>query len=170
MNRRDANDVLNSAGRWALMVGAVSFAIFWGMSLVAIDGPWALTLGLHGLSIVSIAFGLIRQYQSTPEIRNPLLDWIGVALTIIGTFASFLILALGLTILAISLWTNDQRRLAPVVLVGGSTALALAYGLGARIGTEDAADPSLLAEILFGIGVLLISLGLLIVGATTPRT
>jgi hypothetical protein len=111
--------VLNSAGRWALMVGAVSFAIFWGMSLFAIDGPWALTLGLHGLSIVSIAFGLIRQYQSSTESRNPLLNWIGVALTIIGTFASSLILALGLTTLAISLWTNDQRRLSPVLVIGG---------------------------------------------------
>jgi hypothetical protein len=152
------------------MVGGVSFAIFWGMPLFEIDGPWAITLGLHGLLIVTIAFGLIRQQQTTIRNRNPLLNWIGVALTIIGTFASSLILALGLTIFALSLWTNDQRRLAPVLLVGGSTALALAYGLGARIGTEGATDQSLFAGILFGIGVLLISLGLLTVGAMSPRT
>jgi hypothetical protein len=165
MNGEDARRVLNEAGRWALIIGAVSFAIFWGMPLLEIDSPWAITLGLHGLLIVTIAFGLIRQQQTTMETRNTLLDWIGGVMTIIGTFASSLILAVGLTFVAISLWRNGHR-VAPVVLVGGSTALALSYALGARIGTEGAADPSLPAAVLFGIGVLLIALGLLIVAAT----
>jgi len=67
-------------------------------------------------------------------------------------------------LVAISLWLAREWRDISIVLIVGSIALLMSYLLGARVGTEDAADPSLVAGILFGGAVLLIPVGLLVIG------
>jgi hypothetical protein len=157
--------LLNRAGPWLLVMGAVAFGLFWEAALLSdADIPVAISLGVHGISIVTIAIGLIQLQLSASTDRSAI-GWAGVALTIAGTAASFVLLAVGLILLAISLLRARAWRDVSTLLIVGSIALLISYLLGARVGTEDAADPSLIAGIFFGGATLLISLGLLLIGA-----
>jgi len=152
------------AGLWSLIIGATTFGIFWERALFEIDIPWPIALSIHGLLIATIAFGLIQLELST-STRSSSTGWVGIALTVIGTFASFVLVAVGLTLVAISLWIRRGWRAGPAVLVVGSVALLLSYLLGARVGTEGAPDPSLAAAVLFGGAGFLIPTGLLLISA-----
>jgi len=151
------------AAVWSLIVGALAFGVVWETSLFDIDIPWLVDLSIHGLSIATIAFGLIQLERSTAPGSSSI-GWVGVTLTVIGTFASFVLLAVGLTLLAVSLWIQPGWRAGPAVLVVGSIALLLSYLLGARVGTEGAPDPSLAAAVLFGSAGFLIPTGLVLIG------
>lgn len=155
---------LDQIGRWALVVGALAFGIFWESALFSVDSPWVIALSIHGLSIVTIAFGLIHLERSGATGKSAIAR-VGIALIIIGSFASFVLLAAGLSLVSVSLWIKPGWRAAPSVLVAGSIALLLSYLLGGRVGTEDAPDPSLGAAILFGAAGLLIPLGLVFISA-----
>jgi hypothetical protein len=161
---KDKADLLDRAGPWLLVMGAVAFGLFWETALLSdADIPVAIALGVHGISIVAIAIGLI-QFQLSASTDRSAIDWVGVVLTIAGTAASFVLLAVGLILVAISLLRAREWRDVSTLLVVGSIALLISYLLGARVGTEDAADPSLIAGIFFGGATLLISLGLLLIG------
>ena len=161
---KDQADLLNRFGPWILVIGAVAFGLFWEAALLSdADIPVVISLGVHGISIVAIAIGLIH-LQRWGSTDGSAIGWVGVALTIAGTAASFVLLAVGLILIAISLWLAREWRDVSIILIVGSIALLMSYLLGARVGTEDAADPSLAAAILFGGAALLISLGLLLIG------
>ncbi len=160
---KDKTSLLNGVGPWFLVIGAVAFGLFWGTTPFDANIPSAISLGVHGISIVTIAIGLIH-LQRSASTDGSAIGWVGVALTIVGTAASFVLLAAGLILVAISLWLAREWRDVSIVLIVGSIALLMSYLLGARVGTEDAADPSLVAGILFGGAALLISLGLLFIG------
>jgi hypothetical protein len=149
---------------WSLRIGGLAFGVFWGTPLLGGDMPLAIALGLHGLSIATIAFGLI-QLERSAAVGRSLIRWVGVALTIIGTFAWIVLLPPGLTVVGSSLWIQRGWRVGPAVLIVGSLALFLSYLLGARVGTEGAPDPSLSAALLFGSATILIPLGLVLVAA-----
>ena len=155
---------LDRIGRWALVVGALAFGIFWESTLFDIGIPWVIALSIHGLSFVAIPFGLIQLERSAATGGTPM-GWSGVALVIVGGFASFVLLAVGLSLLAVSLWIKPGWRAVPSVLIAGSITLLLSYLLGARVGTEDAPDPSSEAAVLFGAAGFLIPIGLVLIGA-----
>lgn len=165
----DNAHLLDRIGRWALVVGALAFGIFWESTLFDIDIPWPIALSIHGLSIATIALGLIHLERSAATGRSPI-GWSGVALVIIGGFASFVLLAVGLSLLAVSLWIKPGWRAAPSLLVAGSIALLLSYLLGARVGTEGAPDPGLVASVLFCAAGFLIPIGLVLIGAQQGAT
>ena len=146
------------------MLGASAFALFWTAALFGPDIPWIVALGIHGISIGAIAFGLIELWTSllrhTPGGRIAL---VGIIVSIIGSFASFILLAIGLSVIAITLWSLGSRGV-PVPLAVGSVALVASYVLGARIGTEDAPDPSLMAAVLFAVAVISIAMALVMLG------
>lgn len=160
--------LVDRIGRWSLVIGALAFGIFWETALFEVDTPWPIALSIHGLSIGTIALGLI-QLQRSLVVGSSSIGWVGVALTVVGTFASFVLLALGLTLVAISLWIQPGWRAGPVVLIVGSTALLLSYLLGARVGTEGTPDPSLAAAVLFGGAGFLIPLGLVLIASEEVR-
>lgn len=161
---KDKANLLDRAGPWFLVIGAVAFGLFWEAALFSdADIPVAIALGVHGISIVTIAMGLIHLQRSASTDRSAI-GWVGVALSIAGTAASFVLLAVGLILIVISLLRAREWRDVSSLLVAGSIALLISYLLGARVGTEDAADPSLVAAIFFGGAILLISLGLLLIG------
>ena len=161
---KDKADLLNRAGPWFLVIGAVAFGLFWEAALLSdADIPVAIALGVHGISIVTIAIGLIH-LQRSASTDGSAIGWVGVALSIAGTAASFVLLAVGLILVAISLLRAREWRDVSTLLIVGSIALLISYLLGARVGTEDAAEPSLVAGIFFGGATLLISLGLLLIG------
>lgn len=152
---------LDRVGSWALIVGALAFGIFWEVTLSDLDIPWMAALSIHGLSLATMAFGLIQLERSAVTERS----WVGrtaVAVTIIGSFASVVLLAAGLSLLAVTLWREPGWRAAPSVLVTGSIALLLSYLLGARVGTEGAPDPSMAAALLFGAAGFLVPIGLIL--------
>lgn len=157
---------MDQVGRWALLIGALAFGVFWQAALfnAHIEIPSLIALSIHGLSIVAIAFGLIQLERSAAIGGSPV-GWAAVGLSILGSFLSFVLLAVGLSLLAISLWIKPGWRLVPGVLVAGSTALLLSYLLGARVGTEDAPDPSLEAAVLFGVAGIFIPIGLILISA-----
>ena len=162
---KDKDDLLDRAGPRLLVIGAVAFGLFWEAALLSdADIPVAIALGVHGISIIAIAMGLIHLQLSASTDRSTI-GWVGVALTIAGAAASFVLLAVGLILIVISLLRAREWRDVSVLLVAGSIALLISFLLGARVGTEDAADPSLVAGIFFGGATLLISLGLLLTGA-----
>jgi len=165
---KDKADSLDRAGPWLLVIGAVAFGLFWEAALLSdADIPVAISLGVHGISIITIAMGLIHLQLSASTDRTTI-GWVGVALTIAGTAASFVLLAVGLILIVISLLRAREWRDVSTLLVAGSIALLISYLLGARPGTEDAADPSLVAAIFFGGATLSISLGLLLIGVKHP--
>jgi hypothetical protein len=153
---------LNRAGPWFLVIGAVAFGLFWEAALLSdADIPAAIALGVHGISIVMMAIGLIHLQRSDSTNRTAI-GWIGVALSIAGSAASFVLLALGLILVTIT--RLREWRGVSTILIAGSVSLLISYLLGASVGTEDAAEPSLVAGILFSGATLLISLGLLLIG------
>lgn len=157
--------LMDQVGRWALVLGALAFGIFWEAALFNpnTEPPVLVALGIHGLSFMTIAFGLI-QLERSSAMGGTAIGWTAVTLVSIG-FLSFVVLAVGLLLLAVSLWRKDGWLAAPSVLVAGSTALLLSYLLGARVGTEDAPDPSLGAAVLFGAAGILIPTGLILISA-----
>jgi hypothetical protein len=161
---KDKAGLLDRAGPWLLVMGAVAFGLFWEAALLSdADIPVGIALGVHGISIVTIAMGLIHLQRSASTDRSAI-GWAGVALTIAGIAASFVLLAVGLILIAISLLRAGVWRDVSTLLIVGSIALLISYLLGARVGTEDAAGPSLVAGICFAGATLLISLGLLLIG------
>lgn len=161
---KDQANLLNRVGPWFLVIGAVAFGLFWETTLLSdADIPVAISLGVLGISIVAIVIGLI-QLQRSASTDGSAIGWVGVALTIAGTAASFVLLAVGLILIAMSLWLARVWRDVSIILIVGSIVLLMSYLLGARVETEDAADPALAAAILFGGGTLLIALGLLLIG------
>jgi hypothetical protein len=164
MADNDNTNNLDRLGRWSLVIGALAFAFFWETALFDVDAPWVIALSIHGVSIATIAFGLIKLEQSSVTGGFPI-GWVGTAMAIVGTFASFVLLSVGLTIISISLWIQRGCRAAPAITLIGSVALLLSYLLGARVGTEGARDPSLAAAVLFGGAGFLIPLGLVLIAA-----
>jgi hypothetical protein len=85
MENEDTPGLLNRAWPWLLVMGAVAFGLFWEAALLSdADIPVAIALGVHGISIVTIAMGLIHLQLSASTDRSAI-GWAGVALTIAGT-------------------------------------------------------------------------------------
>ncbi len=168
LNRLHHPDGLDAAGIAALILGAISFATLWEAALFELDTAWPLALIIHGISIATIAFGLIRLQRGVLD-RSARLTWVGIILAVVGSFASFVLLSVGLALVGVAVCIQRGWRAGPIVVILGSATLLASYLLGARIGTEGAPDPSTAAAASFGIAALLIPLGLILIAIAEAR-
>jgi len=67
---KDNADLLNRVGPWFLVIGAVAFGLFWATTLFDANIPSTISLGVHGISIVTIAIGLIHLQRSASTNRS----------------------------------------------------------------------------------------------------
>ena len=168
LDRVHQHNGLDAAGIAALIVGAICFALFWGAALFELDTAWSIALGIHGVSIASIAFGLIRLQRVVLDTSRPL-TWAGIILAVVGSFASLVLLGVGLAIVGVAVGNQRGWRAGPLLVILGSATLLVSYLLGVRIGTEGAPDPSTVAAASFGTAVLLIPLGLILIAIAEAR-
>ncbi len=152
--------------RRALAVGAIGFAVFWGVSPTTAneDLPWIATLGVHGLVIACLAFGLgtlALEIRRDPRARTMLL---GIGVTIAGILTAFLLIPIGLALVGIGLLIVRGSRVAAALLLGGSAGLVAAYAAGARVGMEGAGPMSSGEIAWFQVSVALTAAGLIALG------
>jgi hypothetical protein len=148
----------------ALIVAGLGSGTFWGLGLFDVfDAPRAAGLALHGLWVVSLAFGMI---QLVRPLRGSAAaaGWVGVAATIIGMITSFPLFGVGLIAFATTLWQLETRRPVAAALVVGAVLLLGSLPLEGRFdgaGTPELGTP---AALLFAPAVLLVSLSLVLLG------
>ena len=161
-----ANPSISVRARRAVVVGSIAFGVFWVISPTAVnDGlPWIVTLGVHGLSIAGLVYGLGTYAFAVigdPRARTIL---VGLAATIVGLLTLFPLIPIGLAVVGIGLLIVGLGRVAATLLLAGSTGLLAAYASGARVGMESA-PPMSSAEIAwFQVSVALTAAGLIALG------
>ncbi len=155
-----------SLGGYALVVGALAFAVFWVMSATSFDDvPWAASLAIHGASIACLLFGLAAL---APELRSPgatnRMVLVGVAITAVGLLTVFALIPLGLVLVGIGRLTARADTIPAALLVAGSVGLLTAVIAGVRVGMEDAPSLGLGSMLWFQGSAILIAAGLIGMG------
>jgi hypothetical protein len=123
-----------------------------------------ISLGVHGLSIVLISFGLINTQRArvhSPFERN--LGWTGVALTVAGLVTLAPLFATGFAVVGLS-FVASRKRLQGMALTLGSVAFFAAYVFGTHIGDEKASQPGSGLTVVFALALALIVTGLVAIG------
>jgi hypothetical protein len=116
LNRVRQPNGLDAAGIAALIVGAISFATFWEAALFELDSAWPIALSIHGVSIATIAFGLIRLQRVVLDRSAPL-TWAGIILAEVGSFASFVLLGVGLALVGVAVCIQRGWGAGPIVVI-----------------------------------------------------
>ena len=149
----------------ALVVGGLAFGLFWGQSLFDRgERSRLLSLGMHGLSIFLLTFGLIAmQRAATGAPRRRRLGWIGVGLCIAGLWTVLPLLGLGFALLGLSL-IGTRHSLVGSLLSVGAVLFAAAYLFGTHLGDEGAAEPDTGLRIVFAVALVLIAGALALIG------
>lgn len=154
----------DTATRISLIIGSVAFGLFWGSTLVDLQAPWMISLGMHGLSIILISFGLInRQRTADGSQFHRRLGWTAVAVTIAGLLTVVPLFATGFALVGLSLLTW-RRWLPGAVLTLGGLVFFAAYVFGTRIGDEAASKPDAGLSVIFAVALVLIVGGLSAIG------
>jgi hypothetical protein len=154
-------------GAWSLVLGSFAFLIFWGAAPTSVNDtiPWPLALAVHGTSIVLLSIGLVltARYVTQP-IVGIRMTRAGAAVAIAGLLMVFPLIPVGFGTFTVGLVLAGRDRIGAVVATTGSVVLLATYILGARVGMEDAPEPSDGLRVAFQVSVLLIVVGLVIVG------
>lgn len=156
----------------ALTIGAGAFALFWGLAPTALNDelPWMVTLGFHGLSLVSLVTGLILLMRDFRLLSaGTLIARMGVIVAVVGLLTVFPLIPVGFLLLAVGLLLVRLHRAAAGMLGVGSVALLLSVITGARVGMEDAPTMSGPATAWFQVSVWLIAAGLATIGGSQLR-
>jgi hypothetical protein len=153
-------------GGWSLIVGAIAFAAFWGSALVGLEGPWVVSLGIHALSSLLIAVGLVNVQRATGD-AFPLgwLGWAGVAAAVLGLMVLLPLLALGLVLIGLVSCLARRWVGSGVALIVGATVLLVGYlHPDGRIGTEGVPAPRLEIRLVLATALVLTAVGLVLTG------
>jgi hypothetical protein len=161
-------------GGLALIWGATLFFVFWIFSATeseqSLIEPWPpLQVAFHGAQIFTLVAGLVV------TLSLPMVGWsrqvwrIGVMAAIIGTPISLQVFAGGLLLMGIAALFTPALRVAAVPMVLGSTLWIVLFSRGAIIGNEDAPPLGEVDRYLAVIGLGLITVGLVLLGALVRR-
>jgi len=164
-------------GGWALIVGAVFFALFWTLAPTSLTDtiPWVPSLAVHGTSIVSLAIGLgllARDLLRPPRPQSPAA--VGAILAAIGSFAFFPLFSIGLGLVAIGLLRTGYPRPAVASLAIGSAALLVVIvaqylGTDGQVFGEDSPPFPLGLKLGFQASVILVAASLVAIGRQFRR-
>ena len=73
---------------------------------------------------LTIVFGLIRLQRGVLD-RSARLTWVGIILAVVGSFASFVLLSVGLALVGVAVCIQRGWRAGPIVVILGSDVLRL---------------------------------------------
>jgi hypothetical protein len=59
----------------ALVVGGIGFILFWSESAIDLQFPWALSLAIHGATILALVTGVVGLERQ--EMRKAPRPWLG---------------------------------------------------------------------------------------------
>jgi hypothetical protein len=124
------------------------------------------SLGLHGLSSLLIAVGLVNVQRATGG-ASPLggLGWAGVAAAVLGLMVLLPLLALGLVLIGLVSCLARRWVGSGVALIVGATVLVVGYlPPDGRIGTEGVPAPRLEIKLVLATALVLIAVGLVLTG------
>jgi hypothetical protein len=164
-------------GGWALIVGGVAFAAFWGVSAASTNGelPWFAGLAVHGVSILALTVGLILLSKSALPGPSGRVLAVGTAIAIVGLLTVFPLFPAGLAVVAFALGRDGWPRSATVTtLVGALALLTLSVwrqvAVGAAIGGEEGAPPlSTTWAVAYVTAILVTAAGLVMLGLIRRR-
>jgi hypothetical protein len=162
---------VNQMSGTSLVIGSLAFGLFWGRELVDVQPPWPVSLGVHGLSVLLIAFGLIqvqRQLEASQRLRQ--IAWIAVVAVIVGQVALLPLFAIGLAVFAIILMLSSRRWLSGAAMTAGSLVFMAAYVFGTHIGDQTYPSPGQGLSVVFAAALaLIVGVILWIVERLAPR-
>lgn len=163
----------NKFGGLAMMVGAFMFFAFWigpaTESDVSLIGFWQLQLLFHGVQIGLLVTGLLMTMRLPVEGWARYLWRTGAVLAAFGTPISLQVFALGVLLLGLGAAFTKGFRLASVALVPGAWLWLVLFIEGGIIGNESEPRLTVLEQALATSGVILISLGLVLLGGLILR-
>ncbi len=156
----------------AAVAGGLGFAGFWIGSLLKVElVPWPVALAWHGLVIALLTVGGIGVHRSAggSEVQA-WLGWLGVALVAVGQLFALEVTMIGF------LFFGAAVVMAPRLSRWGGGLLALG-AIGFLVTTvfngpfwgEPNPTPSLVPAVTFGVSLLLIAIGWVILGVFGPR-
>jgi hypothetical protein len=167
----------SAVGGWALIVGAASFGLFWGLAPTSFGDAvsWVPSLAVHAVSVLSVAAGLMLLAGG---IRRPpgaqVLAMTGTALTFVGSVAVFPLIPIGLGSVALGLIRAGYPRVGTRSLLAGSVALlgvcvVIYLQQDGRFFGEDMPPFRLGTKLAFQTTVILIAVGLAAAGLELRR-
>ncbi len=153
----------------AAVAGGLGFAGFWVGSLLKVElVPWPVALAWHGLVIVLLTMGAIGIHRTTggSEMQT-WLGWLGVALVAVGQLFALEITMIGFLVFgaAVVMAPRLSRWGGGLLALGALGFLATTVVNGPFWG-EPNPTPSLVPAVTFGVSLLLIAIGWVILGVS----
>jgi hypothetical protein len=153
----------------AAFAGGLGFAGFWVGSLLKVElVPWPVALAWHGLVIVLLTVGASGLHRSARGSQmQTWLGWLGIALVAIGQLFALEITMIGFVVFGAAVVMVP--RLSPwgggLLVLGAIGFLATTVVNGPFWGDPNP-TPSLVPAVTFGVSLLVIAIGWVILGAS----
>ena len=151
----------------AAVAGGLGFAGFWIGSLLKVElVPWPVALAWHGLVIVLLTIGAIGILRSArgSEMQT-WLGWLGVALVAVGQLFALEITMIGFLVFgAAAVIAPHLSRWGGGLLALGAIGFLATTVVNGRFWGEPNPTPSLVPGLTFGVSLLLIAIGWVILG------
>jgi hypothetical protein len=142
----------------ALVVGGIGFILFWSASAFELEIPWALSLAIHGATILALVTGVVGlERQEMRKAPRPWLGQIGAALIIVGVLTVLELALVGTIVFGLSILSSRRLpHLAGLSLACGALALLGVFVRSGNFGSEGEANPEgyVLIVALLGIAAL----------------
>jgi len=159
--------VITVLDRASAVGGGLAFAIFWLGGLLHVSvGEWGLSLALHALSIVLLAWAGVAILRR-PAVGINLVGGVGVALIVMGLVASLELVMVGMLLFASRAArgaTGTTMRAGAFLLVVGALVFLAVRAINGPFWGDGTPDPSPLAAIGFGTSLVALGLGWIALG------
>jgi len=149
------------------VVGGLGFAGFWIGSLAKVElVPWPVALAWHGLVIVLLTIGAIGIHPTARGSKmQTWLGWLGLALVAVGQLFALEITMTGFLVFGAAVVMAPRRsRWGGGLLALGAIGFLATTVVNGRFWGEPNPTPSLIPAVTFGVSLLLIAIGWVILG------
>jgi hypothetical protein len=148
-------------------VGGLGFAGFWIGSLLKVElVPWPVALAWHGLVIVLLTIGAIGIHRFAQGSKmQTWLGWLGVALVAVGQLFALEITMIGFLVVGSAVATAPGlSRWGGGLLALGAIGFLATTAVNGPFWGEPNPTPSLVPGVTFGVSLVLIAIGWVILG------
>jgi hypothetical protein len=132
--------------------------------------PWPVAVAWHGLATLLLAIGAIGIHRSSlGSSVQASLGWLGIALVVGGQLFSLEVTMLGCVCFGVAaLMATRLPRWGGALLAAGAAGFLVTRALNGPFWSDPNPSPSLLPALAFGVSLLLIALGWLVLGLQRP--